>query len=115
MGDTYRFVGENHYHDGDRLDRGDIVELTEHEADQFAHKFEPVDDGQSEPTDDGSADAETATEPEDDASGDDETDPDDGPRLDPGGATEVRSREENDPVERLRNVEGTRESESDDA
>ena len=74
MGDPYRFVGENHYHDGDRLDRDDVVELTEHEADQFAHKFEPVDDGQSEPTDDGTADAETATEPEDDASGDDVTD-----------------------------------------
>ena len=46
----------------------------------------------------------------------DETDADeagvnDRPRLDPEGATEVRSREENDPVERLRNVEGTRESE----
>ena len=52
----------------------------------------------------------------DDADDADETDADeagtdDGPRLDPEGATEVRSREENDPVERLRNVEGTRESE----
>lgn len=71
MGDTYRFVGENHYHDGERLDRGDVVELTEHEADQFDHKFEPVDDGEPEPEDDGTADGETATEPEDDASGDD--------------------------------------------
>jgi hypothetical protein len=51
----------------------------------------------------------------DDASGDDEADADDGPRLDPGGATEVRSREEDDPVERLRDVEETRGSESDDA
>ena len=52
----------------------------------------------------------------DDADDADETDADeagvnDRPRLDPEGATEVRSREENDPVERLRNVEGTRESE----
>ena len=40
----------------------------------------------------------------------DEAGVDDGPRLDPEGATEVRSREEDDPVERLRDVEGTRES-----
>ncbi len=49
----------------------------------------------------------------------DETD-DDGPRLDPGGATEVRTREEDDPVERLRDVETRRdeagsEPEPDDA
>lgn len=41
----------------------------------------------------------------------DETGVDDGPRLDPEKATEIRSREENDPVERLRTVEGTRKSE----
>ena len=54
----------------------------------------------------GASGDETATV-DDDA---DETDADDGPRLDPEGATEVRSREEDDPVERLRDVEGTRES-----
>ena len=41
----------------------------------------------------------------------DETGVDDGPRLDPEGVTVVRSREEDDPVERLRTVEGTRKSE----
>ena len=41
----------------------------------------------------------------------DETGVDDGARLDPEGATVVRSREENDPVERLHDVEGTQESE----
>ena len=53
----------------------------------------------------------------DDADDADETDADeagtdDGPRLDPEGATEVRSREENDPVERLRDVETARRGES---
>ena len=52
------------------------------------------------------------TAADDDASDDvDEAGVDDGPRLDPEGATEVRSREKDDPVERLRDVEGTRESE----
>ena len=56
----------------------------------------------------GASGDETATV--DDA--DDETDADDGPRLDPEGATEVRTEREDDPVERLRDVETARRGES---
>ena len=48
----------------------------------------------------------------DETDADDEAGVDDGPRLDPEGATEIRSREEDDPVERLRDVETARRGES---
>lgn len=85
----YRFVGSNHYHDGERLEHGDVVELNEGERQYFAHKFEPVEDD----SEGGDADAEAET-------ADDETDDTDTDDTDAGDASyETYSRDELEAME----------------
>lgn len=38
-----RFTGVNHYHDGERLESGDIVELTEEQYENWSYQFERLD------------------------------------------------------------------------
>ena len=59
-----RFTGYNQYHDGERLEQGDVVELTEEQYDQWDYQFELLDDGPEDETD-------TPEEPEE---GEDESD-----------------------------------------
>lgn len=37
-----RFTGVNHYHDGEKLDQGDIVELTDEQYAEWSYQFERV-------------------------------------------------------------------------
>lgn len=64
----YRVVGDNHYHDGDRLRTGDVFTPTEDELAAFGHKFEPVGDAEDvAPEDEAEAEAETGAEADDEA------------------------------------------------
>lgn len=54
----YRVVGTNHYHEGERLERGETFTPTERELEAFSTKLEPV-EGSSN---DAEADAEDAGE-----------------------------------------------------
>lgn len=65
----YRVVGDNHYHDGERLRTGDVFTPTESELAAFGHKFEPVDDDEDE---DAEGEAEVEPEPEPEPEGGDE-------------------------------------------
>lgn len=57
-GRQYRLVGDNHYHDGERLRTGDVFVPTERELEAFGFKFEPVEDEDDVPAAAGGGDDE---------------------------------------------------------
>lgn len=68
-----RLIGANHYDDGEPLEEGDIVELTEEQYEAFEFKFERLDDEDIDVDEDEVVDQ----TPDDTEEGEDEVDVDD--------------------------------------
>ena len=56
-----RFTGKNHYHDGESLEQGDVVEISEREFERWSYQFVSLEDEDSS-DEDGSESSESVRE-----------------------------------------------------
>lgn len=70
-----RFIGQNHYHEGERIEQGDIIDLTEGQYDRWSYQFELLESEDSEED----SEAEIAEESESEAESESSEDSGDSP------------------------------------
>lgn len=95
-----RFTGSNHYHDGERLERGDVVELTEDQYQLWHYQFVRLD----EDSDGGESSESTETDSESEES-DSDDEADESSSEDEESAEETESDSEKEEIAEL--LEGT--------
>ena len=71
-----RITGYNHYNDGEPLEQGDVIELTEAQYEQWSYQFERLDDDSDEDSSD-DAESDSGNDSDEVHDGDEESPDDD--------------------------------------